>query len=137
MKHGGQENFPGRSQVLPALDFGLSSKQEYANRVERTIRNRKPIQPEYSQCNVSVAIQKSLAAGYDGDGTSSNSTFVLLSRFRPLLEVCYYDNACSMLKSIILRTLWVNDECLIVCDVFHYREHSRNSICDPGSYMQC
>ena len=60
---------------------------------------------------------------------------VLLSRFKNLPRVCYYDNACNMLRSIAIRLSWINDKCLIVCDRFHYKGHIWNSVCDPDSYL--
>jgi len=67
----------------------------------------------------------------------STALSVLLARFRRLPRVCYYDNACNMSKSIILRCPWVNDDCIIVCDRFHYHGHTCNSIWDPSNYPSC
>ena len=49
---------------------------------------------------------------------------VLLSRFKLLPQVCYYDNTCNMLRSVAVRVLWVNDKFLIVSDRFHYESHN-------------
>ena len=62
---------------------------------------------------------------------------VLLSRFKVLLRVCYYDNGCNMRKSFLLRVPWVNEDCLVMCHRFHYRSHSCNSTWDPDSYLPC
>ena len=40
-----------------------------------------------------------------------------------------------MLKSVILRVPWINNDCLIVCDRFHYKSHRCNSVRDPDSYI--
>ena len=42
-----------------------------------------------------------------------------------------------MSKSVLLRVPWINEECLIVCDRFHYRAHTCNSNWDPDSYLSC
>ena len=67
----------------------------------------------------------------------STASSVLLSRFRKLPRVCYYDNSCSMARSIILIVPWVNNEYRVVCDRFHYASYTCNSICDPDSYVSC
>ena len=67
------------------------------------------------------------------EGTST-AISILLSRFKTLPKVCYYDDNCNLAKSVILRTPWVNDECLIASDRFHYRGHKCNTVCDPDSY---
>lgn len=68
----------------------------------------------------------------EGVGTAMST---LLSRFKVLRGVCYYDNACNMAKSTVLRVPWVNNECILVCDRFYYKGHKFSSICDPGSYV--
>ena len=70
------------------------------------------------------------------EGTST-AISVLLVRFKKLPRVCYYDNACNLGRSIVLRVPWVNDTCFVVCDRFHYPSRKCNSICDPGSYNSC
>ena len=45
---------------------------------------------------------------------------VLVSRFKVLAKVCYYGNGSNMSKSDILKVPWVNEDCLIVCDRFHF-----------------
>ena len=42
-----------------------------------------------------------------------------------------------MSKSVLLLVPWVNEECLIVCDRFHYWAHTCNSNWDPDSYLSC
>ena len=64
----------------------------------------------------------------------STALLVLLSRFRKLPRACIYDNACNLGKSVVLRVPWVNEDCRIICDRFHYRSHVCTSIWDPDSY---
>ena len=59
---------------------------------------------------------------------------VLLSRFKKLPRVCYYDNACNMLRSNSIRAPWVNESCLVACGRFHYKGHTCNSVYNPDSY---
>ena len=66
----------------------------------------------------------------------STALSVLLFRFKLLPRICYY-NACSMLRSIALRAPWMNDKSLIVCDKFHYKSHTCNSVSDPDSCLSC
>ena len=67
----------------------------------------------------------------------STALSVLLSRFKNLPQVCYYDNSCNMSKLVLLGVPWVNEECLIVCGRFHYGAHTCNSNWDPDSYFSC
>ena len=69
----------------------------------------------------------------ESEGTST-ALSVLVSRFKVLPKICYYDNSCNLAKSVVLRTLWINETCLIVSDRFHYRGHECNIVCDPESY---
>ena len=65
----------------------------------------------------------------------STAISVLLSRFKVLRKVCYYENGCNMSKAVILSFPWVNEDCLIICDRFHYRAHACNSNWDPESCL--
>ena len=67
----------------------------------------------------------------------STALSVILSRFRNLARVCYYDNGCNMDRSIVLRIPWINDERIVACDRFHYKARKCNSIYDPDSYVSC
>ena len=62
---------------------------------------------------------------------------VLVSRLATLPRVCYFDNACNLLRSIVLRCPWVNDQCTMMCDRFPYAAHTCNSNCDPSSHKSC
>lgn len=52
---------------------------------------------------------------------------VILSHFAPLQRVLCYEKACNIAKFIVLSVLWVNDNCLIVCDTLHNKEHTSSS----------
>ncbi len=67
----------------------------------------------------------------------STALSVLLSRFKLLLRVTYYDNGCNMPKSIAIRAPSVNESTLVLCDRFHYKSHSCNSNCDPVNHQSC
>ncbi len=67
----------------------------------------------------------------------STALSVLLSRFKVLPRACYYEKECNMLKSVAIRTPWVNEKCLIVSYRFHYRSHNCNIVTDPDSYSWC
>ena len=65
----------------------------------------------------------------------STALSILIARFRDWSRVCYYDNGRNMARSIVLRVPWINNDCRIVCDRFHYAGHMCNTICDPDSYL--
>ncbi len=62
---------------------------------------------------------------------------MLISRFRILPRACYYDNGCNMLRSVAIRTPWVEEQCLIVSYRSHYRSHKCDIVTDPDSYSWC
>lgn len=70
-------------------------------------------------------------------GGVSVALFVLLSRFKKIPRVRYYDNAWNLLRSVVLRCPWVNDQCTIVCTSFYYAEDTCYSVCDEGSSRIC
>ena len=66
--------------------------------------------------------------------TLSTAFSALVSRFRLLPDVVYYDNACNLARSIILRCPWVLKETRICYDRFHNKSHTCSSAFDPDSY---
>lgn len=132
------EFFPGRPQVRPLMNFGDSSRKENARSCRKNYVKSDTHSPGiftvHCVCRNPKLIGISVMRECEGVSTALS---VLLSRFRKLPQVCYYDNACNMNRSITLRCPWVYDDCIIVCDRFHYYGHTCNSVCDPGSYLAC
>ena len=130
--------FPGRPVVRSGLNFGQDGKD---NNSKHSQKNYKKSETHLTRiftfqcvCQYSKVIGISIMLEMEGVSTSLSS---LLSRFKHLPRVCYYDNVCNMLKSVILNVPWVNNKCLIVCDRFHYKSHTCSSVCDPDSYISC
>ena len=59
---------------------------------------------------------------------------VLISRFKKLPKVVYYDNASNLSKSYALRCGWVPGDSYLVCDRFYYKSHMPSKVFDPESY---
>ena len=132
------ELFPGRPQVRPNMDFGPTSSAENSRSCRKHYSKARAHTPGIftvqCACKRPKLLGVSVMTRTEGVSTALS---VLLSRFKILPRVCYYDNGCNMARSIVLRVPWVNNECLLVCDRFHYASHTCNSICDPDSYTSC
>jgi len=120
------------------LYFGPSSREENARSCRKLYTKSETHSPGIFtvQCVCSHPKLIGISVMTECEGVST-ALSTLLSRFRKLPRVCYYDNACNMSKSVILRCPWVNDKCTIVCDRFHYHGHTCNSVFDPSSYSSC
>jgi len=133
------ELFPGRPEVRPRIDFGRDGRSRENTRNCRKLYTKSETHSPgifTVQCACRNPKLLGLSVMMQCEGVST-ALSVLLSRFKRLPQVCYYDNACNMAKSIVLRVPWVNDDCIIACDRFHYRGHTCNSIADPDSYILC
>jgi len=130
--------FPGHPMVRPSIDFGKSTRNENESHCRKDYRASDTHSPGIFTvqcvCRYPKVIGVSVMDECEGTSTAMS---VLLSRFKLLPKVCYYDNSCNLAKSIILRTPWVNEKCLIVSDRFHYRGHKCNVVNDPDSYALC
>ena len=49
----------------------------------------------------------------------------------------FYDNACNLLKSMMLRFPRLAVEARLLCDRFHYRTHTCPSVFDPDTFSTC
>jgi len=132
------ELFPCHPEVRPRIGFGPSSKSENMRNCRKNYIKGTSHSPGIftvlCTCRHPILIGFSVMLQNEGISTALS---VLLSRFRKLPRVCYYDNACNMMRSVTLRTPWVARSCLIVCDRFHYRQHACKSVHDPDSYPSC
>ncbi len=132
------EFFPGRPQVRPLLNFGSSSRKENTRTCRKNYLKSDSHSPGIFTvqcvCRHPKLIGASVMCECEGVSTALS---VLLSRFKILPRVCYYDNACNMCKSVTLGCPWVYDDCIIVFDRFHYYGHTCNSVRDPNSYLSC
>lgn len=132
------EIFPGRVLIRPRLDFGRTKNAENDHECSKKYAASKRFTPGIFTVQCCCSYPKILGISVmDRCEGVSTALSVLLSRFKELPRVTYYDNACNMAKSIILRVPWLNDMTRIVCDRFHYSGHICNSVTDPGSYPSC
>ncbi len=124
------EIFSGTPAVRPRLDFGSSSKRENARTCRKNYTKSETHSPGIFtvQCVCSHPKIIGVAVMEECEG---------VPRFATLPMVCYYDNACKLLRSVVLTCPWVNEKCTIMCDRFHYASHTCNSICEPSSYRSC
>ena len=120
----------------PGLDFGEEGKDQNSKLCRKMYKKSETHSPGIFTVQCVCRYQKiiGITVMLDMEGVSTALSSLLL-RFKHLPRICYYDKACNMLKSVILRVLWINNDCLIVCDRFHYKSHTCNSVCDPGSYI--
>lgn len=129
------EIFPGRPVVRPRLDFGPTKKEENS----RGCSKKYPCSTEHSpgiftvQCCCKHPKILGISVMEECEGVSMAMS-ILLSRFKHLPRVTYYDNACNFGKSAVIRVPWINELTRIACDRFHYRSHTCNSVNDPSAY---
>ena len=132
------ELFPGRPRVRLGTDFGRVARKENGRSCRKMYTKSDSHTPGiftvHCICSKPKLLGISVMTEMEGVSTALS---VLLSRFRILPRVCYYDNACNLAHSVILRVPWLNNACTVLCDRFHYKVHNCNSICDPDSYSHC
>lgn len=64
----------------------------------------------------------------------STALSMLLSRLHTVPRAWHYNIGCNMLKFLVLRFPWMNYDCLIASNRFHYHTHKCNVVTDPDSY---
>ena len=129
---------PSNPLVRPCIDFGSTKRTENARNSQKYYRVSDSHSPGIFTAQCACRYPKLTGISVMNEWESmSTALSVLMSRFRILAKSCYYDNVCNMLKSMWIRTLWVNEQCLIVSDRFYYRSHKCDIVNDPDSYSWC
>ena len=59
----------------------------------------------------------------------------LLTHFKVPPKVVYYDHACNLVRSTLLRCPWLMHCSKFVVDRFHYKNHTCCELFDPNSYV--
>ena len=71
--------------------------------------------------------------------TRAESTSLALSSFLSHFKVpprtVYYDNACNLFLSVMLRVPWIMKHTRLEIDRFHYKSHTCSSYFDPDVYQ--
>ena len=129
------EIFPGQPIVHPRLDFGVTKREENARECTKNYKSSTQFSPGIFTVQCCCHYPKLLGISVmDCTESVSTALSVLLSRFKNLPKCTYYDNACNLEKSVILRVPWVNEMTRIACDRFHYASHKCNSVNDPAAH---
>ena len=102
--------FPAHPFVWPCIDFGREKRSENLKTCRKTYRKSDAHSPGIFTvqcvCRYPKLVGVSVMDECEGVSTALS---VLLSRFKMLPNVCYYDNGCTMLESVVLHLPWVND----------------------------
>ena len=129
------DDFPDRPEVRSRLTFGATGRQENLRICRKNYRasfsHSSGILTVQCVCRHPKLLELPVMLECEGVSTALS---VRVSQFKLLPAVTYYDNAYNVLKSIVQRISWVNEDTLIVCDQFYYKSHACNSVCDPDSH---
>ncbi len=135
--HKNGDFFPGRRLCRPRVTFLNANldPEMAADNCTKNYRNSKSHTPGLFAVHCACANPKILGVSIMDSSESLSTAFsILISRFDKLPRTVYYDNACNLSKSIILRAPWVLKETRLCCDRFHYKSHACPSVFDPDSY---
>ena len=116
------EFFPGRPQIRPSMNFGQASPKEN----NRSCRKNYVKSESRSlgiltvQCVSRYPKLIGVSVIRECEGMSTPLS-ILRSKFKTLLQVCFYDKAYNMSRLITLRFLWMYEYCITVFDRFHYQ----------------
>ena len=134
------EIWPGRAQCRPNMRFTLERDgarergdlcaKHYDSAATHTLGLFS------SQCLCRFPKKLGIAVMRENEYTAT-ALSAILARFPLLPENCFYDNACSLSRSIVLRFPTIVKSTRILCDRYHYRSHSCPSVFDPDSYVPC
>lgn len=133
------ELYPGRPLVRTRVRFTNGNGQEVkSEECSKSYRHGHNHSPGLFTLQCACAHPKLLGISVTIRSESiSTALTAVQSRFKELKQVAFYDNACSLACSVMLRFPWVTEKTKILCDRFHYRTHKCGPEFDPDSYTEC
>ena len=123
--------FPGRKRIRPCILF-KSKTQEMCNKNYKTSKSHSP-----GLLTVQCACDAPKLIGFvvmlQAESTAMALSAVL-SHFKTFPKTVYYDNACNLFLSTMLRVPWVLGKTRFLVDRFHFKSHTCSPYFDPDSY---
>ena len=133
------ELYPGRPLVRPRVRFNNGGCRDgWSDECTKSYRHGQNHSPGLFTLQCACVHPKLLGISVMMSSESvSTALTAVISRFKTLPEIAFYDNACNLARSVTLRFPWVNEKMKILCDRFHYRTHKCGPEFDPDSYADC
>ena len=133
------ELYPGRPLVRPRILFKNNSYSEvFTDECSKYYRFHASHTPGLFTlqcvCNRPKILGVTVMRESESICTALSS---LLSQFKILPDVVFYDNSCNFVRSTALRIPWIFENTYVFSDRFHYRSHKCCSLFDPDTFPQC
>ena len=123
--------FPGRDMYRPYISFEGLEAHECNKTVLRTDKHSDGILTVQCVCAVPKLLGFVVTKKPESTEVALNS---ILTHFQIPPRVVFYDNACNLFASAILRVPWLLNLTRFLVDRFHYKSHVCSSLFDPSSY---
>lgn len=123
--------FPGRLQCRPGIMFSSLDARQCKKKYSKSQRHSAGLMTVQCACQSPKLLGFIVMTRAESVALALSS---LLTHFPVLPRTIFYDNACNMFSSAILRVPWVFRQTRMAVDRFHYKSHKCNSLFNPDSY---
>ena len=123
--------FPGRRMYRPTISFEGTEDQECSKTVLRTDTHSDGILTVQCVCSTPKLLGFIVMNKPESTEVALNS---VLTHFKIPPRVVFYDNACNLFASALLRVPWLLNLSRFLVDRFHFKSHNCSTFFDPSSY---
>ena len=123
--------FPGREMYRPTISFEGPETKECNKTILRTDTHSDGILTVQCVCETPKLLGFVVMRKPESTEVALTS---ILTHFKVPPRFIFYDNACNLFSSFLLRVPWLLQFTKLMVDRFHYKSHTCSSLFDPGSY---
>ena len=125
--------FPGRRMYRPSISFEGMEVQGCSKTILRTDTHSDGILTVQCVCSNPKLLGFVVMKKPESTEVALDS---ILTHFRIPPRVIFYDNACNLYASALLRVPWLLNQTRFLVDRFHYKSHTCSTFFDPSSYRE-
>ena len=125
-------SFPGRKQYRPMMTFDQKESKQCGKRYPKSRNHSAGVLTVQCSCSNPKLIGYIVMTRAESTSLALSAVLMFL---QILPEYIFYDNACNMMASAVLRIPWLMLLCYVLVDRFHYKSHTCSRLFDPDQYQ--
>lgn len=125
--------FPGRRGVRPSIMFKSQDRQNCSKQYKSSKSHSPGLLTVQCACDSPKLIGFVIMTQAESTALALSS---ILTHFRVPPRAVFYDNACNLFTSVMIRVPWLLGVTRLTVDRFHYKSHKCCAYFSPDSYRQ-
>ena len=125
--------FPGRLSCRPSIIFKGRDRSDCSKHYKTSRSHTLGLLTVQCSCDSPKLLGFLIMTQAESTALALSS---VLTHFAIPPRIVFYDNACNLYKSVLIRVTWLLGKTRLIVDRFHYKSHKCCAYFNPDSYRQ-